>query len=172
MTTAAMAIKYEDYAHMIEGLAWRYRWLDEVEDLISEGKLAYMKARETWNPKLGKFSTWLMAIFSNRLRDLAKEKKRMAGVIRRGVSLDNMMCPKATHPMAGQFFLDGLVGLGQEARDVVQMLLDAPAEIVEELGQTPSSRRAGVRDLLVNQGTPTAKAYAILREIKRRIRQL
>jgi len=167
-----MAIKYEDYAHMIEGLAWRYRWLDEVEDLIGEGKLAYMKARETWDPSRGKFGTWLTAIFSNRLRDLAKEKKRMARVIRSGVNLDNVLCPKALHPLASQFFLDGLVGLGQEARDVLRMILDAPAEIVEELGQTPSSRRAGVRDLLINQGTPTARAYAILREIKRRIRQI
>lgn len=152
---------YADVEKLIYHVANKFRAKHggDIEELISEANVAFMKAYKHFNPKRGaKFSTFLHWVIWNHLLSFAK--KPSLPVVDAGQVLDNQ--PEA--------FLvwDFIDGLTEDAAIVVDLVFASPAELIESAegkGNQARNWRSSIRDYLLQRGWGTDRIINCFSEI-------
>jgi len=151
-------IEYEQYAALVRQIARHYatKYRVDIEDLISEGNLAYMEAIKGFDPSRGNaFTTYLWPKLIYRISRIANPRERK-GFSPQGLELTELDSELWTqnnqahleysgehrrtirpeeiiqaHQEEEADFRQMLVLLSEEAQDVVKTVFNCPAELVE-----------------------------------------
>ena len=124
---------YEDVQKLIYKMChlFRRRHGGEFEELVAEANVAFCKAYEHWRANGGAcFSTYLATAIYRRLLDKKRTARRRAHVWKEGQWYDFQV----PAPAGGWQRLSALVeGLSEDAKTIVQLVLDTPAELLSEV---------------------------------------
>lgn len=123
---------YEDYEPLLKHLAkivkGRSPTLD-FDDLMSVGRIAMMEATYSWDPKLGRFATYLYHIAYGYMRNYRRDELRY---------IHTELFPEDVPGTYNQFEAISLVGkinsckyLTEEPLQVIKIIFDCPAELLE-----------------------------------------
>ena len=74
-------IDYKDYLQLMRKIVWSFHITtgEDWNDLFQEAFLGFLEAREKYNPKKGKFSSFLWIVISDRLKKYLREEKESSG---------------------------------------------------------------------------------------------
>lgn len=155
---------YEDVEKLIWHTCHRFarRYGGDVEEMVGETHIVYMKAYESWRPNSGtKFSGYLTVCIWRRLIGFRNHRLRRKPI--QAVSLDapqpngrTMAMQVADHRRPTTNVIRDLINdLSEDAAAVVQLVVDAPcdvAAIAEGKGGTPRNWSSTVRHHLRRLG--------------------
>lgn len=149
---------------MIQKKAWSYQRTSgiDIDELMSEGDMIFMRAIEKWDGKRP-FGTFLWTCLDNGFR------KFMVKVDVPGDQeiLESLSDPEPV-PGSRMMFREIVEGLSKEARDVVTMILNGPAEALDIIGSEPPKMiRGAIQRHLVNDlGMTHRKSWEVINELK------
>jgi len=164
----AATIEYRGVERMVKMLTGRVaaRYGMQPEDLESVANLAYAKAYDSFNPNVGRFSSWVWLKVSRGLTDFANRVKPT-------LSLDDETSDGRPYAdflaSPAEFDREGFVdGLSSAARTVVGLLLDVPGDLktIMNYNATPGKQRSILRGWLKKLGWTFREATAAFCEIK------
>lgn len=162
---------YLKYQRMIAKAAWqrveRNRNLD-LQELISEGNLAYCEARESFDPDLGAFSTHL----TWRLRHRLGKANEMAICYDNHTEALDDMAERADPTEGGGGFQTALDGLGAEAKEVASLVLGSAGELCDFTCSSVKVTVGRLRKHFRSLDWPHLKINAAIDEIRMMLRNL
>jgi DNA-directed RNA polymerase specialized sigma subunit len=129
-----MGLSYEDNKRIILNLAKRHSQNSflEFQELVAEGNLVFVEALRSYDESHGvKFSTWLYKGVTQRFLNL-----RNANYLRKGRQAED---PEFSVMSTGENstrtanFRASLMDLGRDAAEVVKIVFDTPAELIESI---------------------------------------
>lgn len=104
----------------------------DLNELISEGHVLFMKAVDTYNEKNKKFSTWLWTILTNGLIRFIKKTDIPNDVCNPDIEQFNLR--SEFDPSMKLMFKDTLLNMSDDAKDIISILLSTPTEILDLTG--------------------------------------
>lgn len=123
-------IRIVDYQPLIYKLCWSFYestgGVLEWADLVSECYLHWYKVRKKYNPKKGKFSTYIYTALRNHLITYTKEKLEERNLYSEDVIDVELFNDKVPDTESRLMFLDGIKQLSQDAKDVCKIIIDNP----------------------------------------------
>ena len=159
-------IMYEDHVNLIRRIAWRFAMLSgiDVEELISEGHLIFMRCIERWDGRR-LFSTFLYRCLENGFRTFCFKNDRPRDE-------EVIILDRAMNPREHLSFKELIASLSDEAKHVAGLLLSGPAEALEILGTEPPKMIRGAiqRYLVGRRGLTHSKSWEVIRELKAIVR--
>ena len=152
MTTIEL---YRDHENLLRKVCHQFTGGKiEFDDLMSEAKIVFFRARKTYDPSQGaKFSTYLYTLTRNHLINLCRREQR-----RPTVSLDERFTASVVDQ---QSIWDGV---SDDAHVIIDLVLEAPKELIELL--TPMKGRAAVVRYLKQLGWSTLRVKRAVVEIQ------
>ncbi len=155
---------YESVHGVICDVAWRFKQTEEVEDLIQEGYFVFLRALVKYDPSRGaSFPSYLRVLLRNEFLNKVKKENRRRSIFCYKPEADKEWGdPKEREDL----FWCAVFNLGQEAQEVIGLLLNSPGEILEELGGNPRARRGSLYQRLRSQGWGHNKVWTVFGEIK------
>lgn len=122
-------IRYEDWENYINKAAWHQvkAYGGDFDEWKSEANMGFVYARGTFNPEKATFKTYLYISMNGFFRNVIIQRKNKA-VYTVG-DVDEI--PKSDFDIVS-FLSD----LGEEAREIVGMVLNTPGELIEMLKNT------------------------------------
>ncbi len=175
-------IQYEDYIMMIRDRAhcWnkilsrsnlkgvrekRNFW----EELFSVGNLAFCEAKDTYDPNKGTFSVWLYRYLDNYMRNhLVKSSKicRMEECFEHidAVSVQEKRIEKPN------FLTEFLSSVSEEAKEIINIALNTPAEYAEFLSHE-IMKVADLKRCMAQKGMKQYTINVTVAEIRERLRE-
>lgn len=173
MVASPITETYEDVRRLIYHVCNQFarRYGGDVEELISDANVAYMKAYESWKPGRGtKFSTYVVVCVWRRLAALRKAEQRRKAVWSRGlddISPDQL--PVTAGHTIGDRFADLLEELSEDTASVVRMVVNATSdisEVAEAKGGKYRNWRSTIRSHLRDIGWTHNRIRAAFEEIE------
>ena len=72
---------YKDYLQLMRKVAWSFHITtgEDWNDLFQEAFLGYIEALKKYNPKKGKFSSFLWIVISDRLKKFLRQERESSG---------------------------------------------------------------------------------------------
>lgn len=138
----------------------------EFDDAMSEARIAYMRAYQTWQPDGGsKFTTYLCQCVYRRLLDRYKFDRRRRALWQGVADPDTLGVPDRL-PFDRDSFERHLT---EDAQVVLSLVLDAPDEIAQiamNKGGQPQNWRSTIRDYLAAMGWAARRITRTFDEIK------
>jgi len=131
-------MKYDDHGGIIHKLSWdwhRRTGLD-LEELKAEALCAFAKVARTYNGT-SEESTWVWFLVDRELGGWAAKEMRH----RRPINAEGCNEDQEGLPDGGPWLVDLLASIGKEAREVVETVFKAPAELAEFM---PTKRERGL----------------------------
>jgi len=168
---------YEKCRSLIHSRCWHFANCNpgvNVSDLESLGNELYMKATEGFNPDNGtQFITYLTTILNNSFaeylntRDLQIEA--FVGDIPDIPSLVTRVTPARMAEVK-----DDLMAMGSDAKAIVGIFLEAPAEVLKiGMADTPKEIRGALFNFLHDvEGWGINRIYDAIREVKETVRRM
>lgn len=156
---------------------------------MSESNRLFMRAFEKWD-KERPFSTFLFRVLTNGLIDFVRKTDVPLSVERLRIELGVPSTPdddqdrdvsertylpddKTIHPADSLHRKELLDGLSSDAKYIVRLLLEGPAEFIDILGsEPPKIIRGAIKNHLRDCGWKWADIWASFREIKLMVSQL
>lgn len=140
------AIKYEDYFKLIAKAAWTWagKGNQDYDFWLSEGNMVFVKAARSYKPGKAAFSTYLFVAINNRYKSKLNEiYRKYAEPLEEAGEL-----PQSNFDLS-QFVMD----LGKEARELVELIFNGPAELMEMAKDTSRGVTLTVLRKYVNKAT-------------------
>ena len=126
--------EYQDYERLIKKISWSWqkRTGIDIETLIAEANLAFAECQNNHNPKRGKFSTLLYHCIESHFKNIItrSHEKRYDGV---EVNLENVTLPSKYNQEKECILRDTINCLSREAREITNIVLNAPADLIAML---------------------------------------
>lgn len=154
MTQDEKAAMYQKYLPMVTRLAEkmssgyppnRLAFLEAGRDYLADTVAVWNTPKNTWNPSKSSLTTWVYRGIRYRMLDVMRSRQS------RNPPQElkpNRFVAKPTRPWLCQLLSD----LGEEAATVVNLVLIAPAEIVDEISVATRGRgRAAVKEYLTER---------------------
>ena len=145
------------------------------DELRSEADVLFMKAVRKWNPDrtatgTASFSTFLFRVVHNGLLSYTRAECR-APAPDYEWDADTAIHPAATRPDDAAGWKDELASMGEDARNVVALVLEAPAELIDLLrcyAPTNGAFRTALTKFLTRHwGWTRPRAVAVFDEIRK-----
>lgn len=139
-------------------IAWKYKKVskESIDDLFQEGYLSLIKAKETYDPHKGKFSTHAWHCVSSDIKDYLKlvenQKKRYNLV-------EDFSAMQIEEPQS-----DFFERLPEEAMEIAKLVLNAPKSFVV---RTQMEAKERVQNILSEQGWPMEKIFFGLQQLNK-----
>lgn len=159
-------IQYEDYKKMIYNMGWKWnRKLNlDVDTLVAEACVIFAEILNDFDEKKGKFSTLLYTAINNRFKNIMKEQRRFKN---QGILVEYL---EELHAPIGDFenayiFKDLINSLSAEAKKIVSIVFNAPADLLKILPQ-PMLSLSQLTQYLVNAGWERTVVSKSINEIK------
>lgn len=149
---------YEDVKLMLYQLAWDYqrRYGITFEEALSEAHWGFVRAWRRYNAgKHASFSSWCYFVANKKLQGLIRDRARDPVLI---MEINEELVGEA--PAERSPCLEVVEGLSKEAQEIVKLLLETPAELLQEGTATPRQLLARVRDYMIARGKVTRKGFA------------
>jgi len=107
--------------NLIHKIAWSFHKSTgmDVDDLIQEASLIYLEAIKTYDPSKGKLSTYIWKVTKNHLQYFVTYQNKWND---KTISIEDVDIDK---PVSRYSLFDSLT---REAKDIVDVVLSAPAE--------------------------------------------
>ena len=107
--------------NLIHKIAWSFHKSTgmDVDDLIQEASLIYLEAIKTYDPSKGKLSTYIWKVTKNHLQSFVTYQNKWND---KTISIEEVDIDK---PVSRYSLFDSLT---REAKDIVDVVLSAPAE--------------------------------------------
>ena len=165
-----MDMKYEDYKKMIMKIAHSYNKTTgmNVEDLISEGNLVFVERLKNFDPEKSKFSTFLYESINARFKNLNKRQhlQKYDGV---KVEVDMANKQESGDNIENNCILKNSIEiLSKDAKMVVSIVLNAPADLLSMLPK-PSLSRFQLTTYLLKLGWKKKEINKSYKEIQNAI---
>lgn len=155
-------IRFEDYKKMIHNAAWKaHRETGiEYEEFYGIGQLIFVEALKTFNPSISTFSTHLY----HNLKGIKNPFKRVEntqafmpfydedGAIEGGQTVENFLMSNSAPVHHEYEFLETMVNLTTEAKEVVKIIFECPQEIISEAMHQPKRMIGNLTKILKGQG--------------------
>jgi hypothetical protein len=161
--------EWEDYKKMIIGKALQYSRIYGIEphELISEGNLIFVKARNSFNDSLSLFSTYLWTCLNNGLRSFCQEQKEQMffeysanGVLPDG--RDN--CHQRIKNSI--FIRQSIAALPPAGQYTMKLLMENPAKLGLDGAEPPRAIRGAIKNHLRSQGESWSATWQTLSSLK------
>ena len=136
------------------------------EELFSVCELEFVQAAMEWDMTKASFKTYFTRRAVNSMKDFIQKSDQPVDPVPYEMTASSIHFEwSVDHCMRLQHLLDSVT---EEARYVIEMLLDVPAETLQLLGTEPPKILRGkiVQHLIQKQKIDKNKAYGILREVK------
>ncbi len=162
----AITTTYEDVERLLCFLCWKFQkqYGGDFEDWKEIASEAFLDAYLSYDPAKAKFTTHIYTKVQWRLRNhIDKELNRRKTLVFDS-ALVHHTCQKKTCFDIGSFLRE----LGEDARLVVLLVLETPAELVELCGMKGLTRM-GLRKYLYRLGWPMYRVANVFREINREL---
>lgn len=162
----------ETYAD-VEKLLWRIchrhqaKYGGDFDNLLGEAGLLFMAAYKDYDPKMGKFPTWLYQKVTYGLISATRNRRKVRVISSSDLIESGKLVVKnerggrshleydPQEPAKSKFHIgDFIAELGQDAKTVVQLLLETPADllvIADNKGGQPRNLRSTVRQALAKE---------------------
>lgn len=138
-----MKIRYKSTEKLIYNLAWRWskKTNFSFEDLLSEANLIYVTKKDKYDPNKNKFSTFLYTCITNHFKNLVRNKKNKNKNIISIVPIEEVKSfapyrhTAKEHNTPETYVTKQSIfnSLSNEAREVVNIIINCPAELFDEL---------------------------------------
>lgn len=168
-----MSEHYRKYENLIRKSAWnrvrRNPRLD-FDECVAVGNLAYAEALDTWDESRGCFSTHLYWRLRHRLgaanAQAIDDDNHLAGLDQAADAAD------PGDPFEACSFQSALDCLGEEAREVVGLILGSAGELVDFTASSVKVTRGNIRNYLRSLRWPGRKIDKAMKEIKDMLKNL
>lgn len=134
MASQAREETYKDVERMVAGLCWKSirRHGGEFNEVFAVANYSYSYAYENWDPSLSSFVTWVWLCVSRAIGDYRHQEKRhrQVGLVENRVLTK---LPAKVHSGIRELAAD----LSEDAQTVIQVILDAPAELLAVIQPSP-----------------------------------
>lgn len=163
---------YEKYEKLVHALAWKYSRAYNVDydDLVGCGHIGYMKALKSFDESRGcKFSTHLVHKIKGEIR---KTLQPRAGTLAEDMKaeLDERLPDNNSHMERRLQFIEALQGMGKEAQEVVEIILESPAELFDWTAGVVKITIKNLREYLRYNGWSNRAINSAFNEIKNTLR--
>jgi RNA polymerase sigma factor (sigma-70 family) len=163
--------EYTQYEGLIKSIAISFNATTgmEVDDLVSEGKVVFMKLTEKYDESKGSFSNFLThAVRRHYISLIPKEKRTKLNVgFEEDEIFDQYLTTRCTELEVE--FRDAIRSLSVEAKSVVLLILQSPTELLESV---VSVKKASVFRRILrgyiqrNWKWKRSQVFKVFREIK------
>jgi len=153
--------EYYKTRKMIFKICWKYvrRYGGDIEEYISEGNAAYIRAHRTYDPNMAKFSTYLWHCVSNACSNLVKKN--------RTVQINTDLAHSTIEKKKPNSFLMIFQDLPEDAKIVVRLTLDTPIELANLCkGNSACNFRVALQKYLQQLGWHEYRISRAFREIR------
>ena len=155
---------YQGMHRMICKLAWQYarQCALDVEDLISEGYLALLKAERKYDPTRAARSTFVYWVVRNHFWHLTRRWPISQ-------ELPDQLSEDPRHALEESHTFREIIGaLSKEGKDVIRLILFCPKELCEMARKgTPERMQKAASKLLLKQGWIEEQITSAFSEISR-----
>lgn len=176
MKQSVLEVNYTYLADMLKRMSWKYviRYGYDFDDVQQEACVALLLAHISYDQSKGtKFRTWVYQQVRGRLQTYHRKQ------MRRRMKMLEQQTKDGWNPFWLFEFLDSL---GKDARTVVRIILDTPAELRYALkcrgkrdwrrayDQHPKDVRMALREVLSDIGWTTRRVTKTFEEIRENLR--
>ena len=131
---------YPEYEKCLQKLVWK--WVDrsrfDFAELLSEANMGFLNAVDTFDPDKACFHTHLYTTVNGRLKNYCYKQKD------RGCELSECLPADIANPEQEYSFKTMLDGLGKEAKEMVDVALNCPAEMLDLIKGMTSHKQQNV----------------------------
>jgi len=160
---------YSEYVKCIHKLVWKYvkKSRFSFDELLSEAHVAFLHTVDTYNSTKASFHTHLYITISGRLRNFISKETETS------LPLDREYKSKIPNPEQECTFKNLIENLSKEAKEIVDVVLNTPTEMIELIREMSSNRqghmhlyRKNVTYFFKNQGWSNKQIFKSYSEIK------
>lgn len=180
-------LKYENYEGLLIKLSWKFCTSpEELDDMMSICREAFVKAAARHNPKKGKFTTQLHTYANRALIDEYRKKKTQRRNTFLNTSLDELMefvngdnsqeetsiIDESQNVERRTIFRQHIEGLSKEAQEVVSIIVKSPNELLGgSISLAPKYLRGELIRMLRRRKWKWNVIYDSIKEIKSAIQK-
>jgi hypothetical protein len=156
-----MEAAYAANVNLIRAVAWKFtkRYGTDFDETFAEANMGFMVSAQTYEPGKGDFAQWLGYGIWHRLQNWLKAATRANRKPEPGASF------YTTNFNLGIFLAD----LSQEGREVAELALDAPEEVLQaahKAGGHPRNLSSALKQHLREQGWTGNQIWRAWREVR------
>lgn len=127
-------IHYDDYQKLIHKISWSWHKTTgiELKTLESEANITFVQCQSNYNPKKGKFSTLLYCSIESSFKNLLthNQQNRYDGI---EVELEERGLSTPASQEKQCILADTINKLSKEAKEIISIVLEAPADLLAML---------------------------------------
>jgi hypothetical protein len=155
-----MEVDYKDFQAMVHQAVWKKvkGCGADLEETLSAGHMAFVEARDTWDPGKGAFSTHLWNKLRKHLKRVPKAHRPSA------LFLEDVLDQPSEK--GGGFFAAQMSGLSKEAKFVVDLVFTAGEELVDMTAARVRTSRTSIRQYLMADGWSVRAINRVFKEIR------
>lgn len=137
--------------NLIRKIAWELKkkqrgtTKESFDDLFQEGYIGYLKAKETYNPVKGAFSTHAWYCISSAIKDYLKSMEHKNALLNPMLTELDFQIICDTEEISTDFF----EGLPQESLEIAEVILSAPKSFI---GRTSDDAKCKIIEILQSDG--------------------
>lgn len=175
-------IRYEDYRNLICKLSHSYSKISSFskETLISEANLIFVECQKDYDLGKSKFGTFLYLQISFHFKNFIRSQDKVAK--NKSMSVEtcidsnrasDYICAEKTTPECALMKRESYLSLSKEAKDVIDIILNGPAEIIDALS-SPILKKITRKNVwsYISCNLGISRARKVQREIKNFVSKL
>lgn len=160
-----------EHTALIQIIAAKYAKMGlDYDDIVSEGNLAYVNAVNTHDPSRGPFKTHLRTCIENSAKNYIANVNYQKREMPRVSIKEDMSSGQSPDPLSTLIFKEVIENLSDEAREVVDIVLDCPSDLVAIMKQKQSGacriNKTGLVPLLRSRGWGFNTIGQVFNELK------
>jgi DNA-directed RNA polymerase specialized sigma subunit len=160
-------IDSKPYSRIREKTDFAEKVQQDYKELFSVGNLAFCKAKQTYDPNKGKFSTWLYAYLDNHMRNFIWKEEVKQNFLKLNYSVyNNIEEQKTTN---STWFTDFLNSVSKEAKEMISVILNTPNEYADALSSMISNKTQ-LREHMAARGMKHHTINATIAEIREQLK--
>lgn len=156
---------YGKYVRLIKRICWSWHRTTGIEfdTLNSEANIVYVECLKSYNPERGKFSTFLWHAIQSKFKNLVvlSQRNRYDGV---EVELEEVANSGGQYQRTA--FNEIIENLSKEAKEIVSVVLNAPADLLEMIPTPRASKHQLEKYLIKNKQWKSLTISYLFAEIK------
>ena len=139
---------------------------EDYENYMGIAHIAYCKARKGFNPKKGKFSTFLYGCITNAIIDEKRKQTHQDKYIYTFQGIEYMN-DESANPERRCILNDSIKNMSEESRYIINMILSSPEEFFDQAKNiTPKHLKGALKRTLRKKGWYWKTINASILEIK------
>lgn len=169
-------MKYENFKGLIHATARAYcRNTSDLDEFLSIGRTTFMNLLKERDPVADSFlpDNYFGARLRTSLqRDFLKHMKKNQLTLDHETAINSLPCPRVEwHPRKALESKEWVASLSNEAREVLQLLMNCPMEAFGILAvKSPRRAKGQIRDGLRRQGWSWKRIWKVMSELNEAVR--